>query len=120
MPLSDGKPTGKQRGYAFGIKNFKSMSFKTNLPQSLKAYQRATVYVFTKKGELLLEQDFPVNLPEVPQTIASKPAQKSSSASSGQPTSGSPPALFSTPPPTTAVKPSTDELVKPLNNSTPQ
>ncbi|MBW2428088.1 MAG: hypothetical protein JRF56_03950 [Deltaproteobacteria bacterium] len=119
MPLSDGKPTGKQRGYAFGIKNFKAMSFKTNLPQSLKAYQSATVYVFTKKGELLLEQDFPVNLPEVPQKIASKPAQRSSSASSVQPTFGLPPALPSTPP-TAEVQPSTDESVNTLKNSSSQ
>jgi hypothetical protein len=120
LSLSDGKPTGRQRGYAFGINNFKTMSFKTNLPQSLEAYQKATVYVFTKKGELLLEQDFPVNLPAVQRTIASKPPLGSSSASSVRPTAGSPPALSSTPPPTTMAQPATDELMNTLKNSTSQ
>lgn len=120
LSLSDGKPTGRQRGYAFGIKHFKTMSFKTNLPQSPQIYQNATVYVFTKKGKLLLEQDFPVNLPAVQRTIASKPPLGSSSASSVQPAAGSPPALSSTPPPTTAAQPDADELMNTLKNSTSQ
>ncbi len=63
MSLSDGKPTGRQRGYAFGINYFKTMRFKTNLPKSPEIYQSATVFIFTRKGDLLLEQDFPVKLP---------------------------------------------------------
>jgi hypothetical protein len=66
ISLSNGKPTGRQRGHSFGINNFKTMRFKTNLPKSPEIYRDATVFIFTQKGELLLEKDFPVNLPAFP------------------------------------------------------
>jgi hypothetical protein len=62
ISLIGGKPTGKQRGNAFGIKNFKIMQFTASKSRSPELFQTATVYVFTKTGELLLEQDFPVKL----------------------------------------------------------
>jgi hypothetical protein len=62
VSLSDGKPNGRQRGYTFGINYFKTMRFKANLPKSPADYQTATVFIFTRQGDLLLEQDFPVNL----------------------------------------------------------
>ena len=62
VSLSDGKPTGQQRGYSFGINYFKTMRFKANLPKSPEIYQSATVFIFTPKGDLLLEQVFPVKL----------------------------------------------------------
>jgi hypothetical protein len=65
MALANGKPSGQRQGYPFGINNFKTMRLKTNLPRSPEIYQIATVYVFTKKGDLLLEKDFPVNLPAI-------------------------------------------------------
>ena len=113
IALFNGKPTGSQRGYAFGIKNYKTMSFKAPFPQTPEAYQTATVYVFTQKGELLLERDFPVILPKVPRTIAAKPSEGSRSASSGRPASASPPAIPSAPP-------STDELMNAPKNTPSQ
>ena len=62
ISLVGGKPTGKQQGNAFGIKNFKMMQFTANKSRSPELFQTASVYVFAKTGELLLEQDFPVKL----------------------------------------------------------
>ena len=62
ISLIEGKPTGRQRGYALGIRNFKIMRFTASKPHSSEKFQTASVYVFAKTGELLLEQDFPVEL----------------------------------------------------------
>ncbi len=62
LSLVAGKPTGRQQGNAFGISNFKIMRFTVSAPPSPEKFQTASVYVFTQTGELLLEQDFPVNL----------------------------------------------------------
>jgi hypothetical protein len=62
MSLIDGKPTGRQRGNAFGISNFKNMRFTASAPHFPEKFQTASVYVFLQTGELLLEQDFPVKL----------------------------------------------------------
>ena len=62
ISLIGGKPNGKQQGNAFGIKNFKMMQFTANKSRSPELFQTASVYVFAKTGELLLEQDFPVKL----------------------------------------------------------
>jgi hypothetical protein len=63
MPLVDGKPTGRQRGHSFGINYFKTIKFSSNYPKYPDEYQVAAVYVFTLRGELLLEEDFSVKLP---------------------------------------------------------
>jgi len=99
VSLSDGKPTGGQRGYTFGINYFKTMRFKANLPKSPEIYQSATVFIFTPKGDLLREQVFPVKLPATP------PATPSLQ-----------PAVTTATPPDTA--PSADDLVNTLQNST--
>ena len=62
ISLVEGKPTGKQHGHAFGISNYKIMRFTANKAHSPDKFQTASVYVFTKTGELLLEQDFPATL----------------------------------------------------------
>jgi hypothetical protein len=62
IPLVDGKPTGRQEGNAFGISNFKIMKFRANMPNSPEKFQAATVYIFSRSGELLIEQDFPLKL----------------------------------------------------------
>lgn len=62
ISLIGGKPTGKQQGNAFGIKNFKIMQFTASKSHSPELFQTASVYVFAKTGELLLEQDFPATL----------------------------------------------------------
>ena len=60
ISLIQGKPTGKQQGNAFGIRNFRIMKFKLSKSHSPERFQTASVFVFAKTGELLLEQDFPV------------------------------------------------------------
>ncbi len=87
VSLSDGKPSGRQRGYSFGINYFKTMRFKTNLPKAPEVYQSATVFIFTPKGDLLLEQDFPVHLPENPPAATSKPPFQTPAAAPQKPTS---------------------------------
>ena len=62
ISLVEGKPTGRQQGKAFGIKNYKIMRFTANKPRSPEKFQTASVYVFAVTGELLLEQDFAVKL----------------------------------------------------------
>lgn len=74
MPLVEGKPTGKQRGYAFGINYFRTMRFSAPTPELPEKYQNASVYVFARSGELLLEEQFPVSLPETDRREATPPA----------------------------------------------
>lgn len=62
MPLVEGKPSGNHRGYSFEINYFRTMRFSATSPSSPEKYQIASVYVFAGSGELLLEQDFAVNL----------------------------------------------------------
>lgn len=80
MPLVDGKPTGRQKGYSFGINYFKTMRFASNYPKFPDAYQVATVYVFTHRGELLLEEDFPVKLPAAEASAAPSASDETSPA----------------------------------------
>lgn len=109
IALSDGRPTGRQRGYAFGINHFKTMRFKTNLPRAPEIYQQATVFIFSEKGDLLHEQDFPINLPPA---AASKPA-------AGSPSTEAPPTATQAQPASSgAPAPSTDELMDSLKDPT--
>ena len=62
VSLVSGKPTGRKKGYAFSISYFRNMRFKTDTPATAQVYNQASVYIFSKTGELLLEQDFPVGL----------------------------------------------------------
>jgi hypothetical protein len=127
VALSDGKPTGRQQGYAFGINNFKTMRFKANLPKNIEIYHFATVFIFTRKGAILLEQDFPVNLPATAPATASKPplrttaaSQTSSARSLAGPsaTTSSNPPVTTKPAPSNSLPPSTDDLMETLKNST--
>ena len=96
MPLVDGKPTGRQRGHSFGINYFKTMRFSSNYPKYPDEYQVATVYVFSRRGELLLEEDFPVKLPPAfheapagsPATDESPPSAPAAASSGAPPPSG--------------------------------
>jgi len=131
ISLSNGKPTGRQRGHSFGISHFKTMRFKTNLPKSPEIYRDATVFIFSKKGDLLLEKNFPVNLPALPPAAASKPPLKTppaqSPAASSRSLTGAPSTSSTKPPstatdtspsPPTATSPSTDDLMNTLKNPT--
>jgi hypothetical protein len=62
IPLVDGRPTGRQEGNAFGISNFKIMKFRASMPNSPEKFHAASVYIFARSGELLIEQDFPLKL----------------------------------------------------------
>jgi hypothetical protein len=131
ISLSNGKPTGRQRGHSFGISHFKTLRFKTNLPKSPEIYRDATVFIFSQKGELLLEKNFSVNLPALPPAAVSKPPLKTppapSAASSSRSFTGTPSTSSTEPPstssdtssaPSTARPPSTDELMNTLKDST--
>jgi len=133
ISLSNGKPTGRQRGYTFGINYFKTMRFKTRLPKSPEIYQKATVFIFTGGGDLLLEQEYPVNLSATAPATASQPALTTPNAASQQSSSrsvGGPPAGTSAAPPATKTgtqpatsspaAPSSDDLHNTLINSTNQ
>ena len=63
MALVNGKPTGRQPGHGFAINYFRTMRFTTNIPPSADQFKTATVYVFTRTGEMLLEKNFPVEIP---------------------------------------------------------
>jgi hypothetical protein len=62
VPLVEGRPSGNRQGQAFGISNYKTMRFTASAPEFYEKLQIATVFVFTNTGQLLLEQDFPVDL----------------------------------------------------------
>jgi hypothetical protein len=81
MKLVDGKPTGQRRGHAFAINYFRTMRFTTNVPPSPDQYTLATVYVFSGNGELLLEKDFPCEIPTANTTPAARSSSKSDQAS---------------------------------------
>ncbi|MBU4208289.1 MAG: hypothetical protein KKD12_01170 [Proteobacteria bacterium] len=57
--LIEGKPSEKA-GQVFLISNFRKIKFKVTEPTNPNRFKKATVFVFSKKGELLLEKDFPV------------------------------------------------------------
>lgn len=63
MSLVDGRPTGKRRGHSFGINYFKTMRLSTGVPKSPEKFQTATIFIFTRQGQLLLEKEYPVTLP---------------------------------------------------------
>ena len=111
ISLSNGKPTGRQRGHSFGISNFKTMRFKTNLPKSPEKFREASVFIFTKKGDLLLEKSFSVNLPALPPVAELKPPLETppapSAVSSSRSLAGAP---------STVTPPSADEIASTLRD----
>ncbi len=62
VKMIDGKPTGDETGKTFSISRFKTMFFKAKPVDSIEQVNAATVFVFTKTGDLLLEKTFPVSL----------------------------------------------------------
>ncbi len=103
MPLVDGRPTGKQQGHSFGINYFKTMRLSVRSPKFPEKFQTASVYVFTREGELLLEKGYAVKLPP------SKPKDT-------EPASAPPP-LASPPGPKTSVPPSQDPFGETLKDT---
>ena len=77
VDLDGDKPTGK-RGRSFSILRFRTMIFTSKAPENSDQFQTAAVYVYTKTGELLLEQDFSIELPPAPARSAEPPAARTS------------------------------------------
>ena len=100
IPLVDGRPTGTQRGHTFGINYFKTMRLSTPSPKHPEKYQTASVYVFTRKGDLLLETGYPVKLsPNKPQIAKPSPGVHAMPAENTEPPAAQPPAPEASPPP---------------------
>jgi hypothetical protein len=100
MPLVEGRPTGRQRGHTFGINYFKTMRLSTPTPKHPEKYQTASVYVFTRKGELLLEKGFAVNLaPAKPKPAKPSPGVHAMPAENAEPPAAQPPAPEASSPP---------------------
>lgn len=57
--LIKGKPSGKT-GQVFIISKLKKVNFKITQLTNPNRFNKATIFVFSKKGELLLEKDFPI------------------------------------------------------------
>jgi len=77
VPLDGGKPTGSSRGHAFGINYFKIMRFTSVIPTSPEKFDTAAVYVYTRDGNLLLEQDFRITLPSPQLASSTEPSMDS-------------------------------------------
>ncbi len=71
--LAGEKPSGK-RGNSFSIQRFRTMSFTSKAPDYSDQFEIASVYIFAKTGEMLLEQDFSVKLPPVPVVSSDEPS----------------------------------------------
>jgi hypothetical protein len=119
--FSGDKPSGK-RGKSFQIQRFRTMNFSAKAPDHADQFETAVVYVFTKQGKLLLEQDFAISLPPPPAVSPQKPAgdplkrkDQAAEASARQPT---PPQA---PPQQTPAAPATpgDDLLDSLENAPP-
>ncbi|MGW8303406.1 MAG: hypothetical protein ACWGNO_15120 [Desulfobacterales bacterium] len=94
--LAGDRPSGK-RGKSFSIQRFRTMNFTSIAPNYSDQFQSAAVYVFSNSGELLLEQEFSVELPPVtvPPAVtpsASPAPEKKPSAPTASEKTTSPPA----------------------------
>ena len=107
MPLVDGKPTGVQRGHGFAINYFRTMRFTTDVPPSPDQFNTATVYVFTRSGELLLEKNFPLEIPTESVESSSLPSMENVSLAPESSTAQEP-------------SPSMDNVLRSLRGSTAQ
>jgi len=128
-PLVDGRPTGKQRGHTFGINYFKTMRLSTRSPKFPEKYETASIYVFTRKGELLLEKEYPVKLsPNKPQAAKPIPGQNAIPAETAKPLPGlhAIPTETTTPPaqpapaPEVSPPPSEDAIMETLRETQSQ
>ncbi len=73
------KPSGKN-GKRFAIQRFRTMNFTSRTPKHSDEFRTAALYVFLKSGELVLEQDFPVELPPLPVSKPRTPSADTTSA----------------------------------------
>ena len=82
--LAGEKPSGR-RGRKFSIQRFRTMSFKSKAPIHSDQFQTAAVYIFTRNGRLLLEQDFSITLPPAPVRSAEPPAAQTADSGAEAP-----------------------------------
>ncbi len=66
--LTSGKPSQPQRGQYFSISRFKLMKFEKPYQDDLLSLKNATIFVFSKAGQILLEAEFPIEIEEVVST----------------------------------------------------
>jgi hypothetical protein len=66
--LTSGKPSEAKRGQYFSISRFKLMKFEKTYEGDLLSFNNATIFVFSKEGEILLEAEFPIEIEEVVST----------------------------------------------------
>ncbi|MDO9566403.1 MAG: hypothetical protein Q7J15_06660 [Candidatus Desulfaltia sp.] len=64
VSLVSGKPAEFKKGQYFSISRFRVIEFKTRNESDPKRFKTATVFVFTKTGELLFEKSLPVEIKE--------------------------------------------------------
>ncbi len=126
MPLVDGRPTGQHRGHSFGINYFKTMRLSAPAPKHPENYQTAAVYVFTRKGGLLLEQGYPVQLtPNKPQVarpvpgVQAMPTENETPPAAPPPAAETPPPAAETPPPAAETPPPAAETPPPAPETPP-
>jgi hypothetical protein len=82
MPSTDligDRPSGK-RGKKFSIQRFRTMRFTSWRPIESGEFQTAAVYIFLKTGELVYQEDFPVDLPPSRASLTETPAAQTHSA----------------------------------------
>ena len=73
------KPSGRN-GKRFSIQRFRTMNLTSRTPKHSDEFRTAAVYVYLKSGELLLEEDFPVELPPMPVPESQTSPESSASA----------------------------------------
>lgn len=119
VALVGNKPTGK-RGKSFSIQRFRIMDFTSKAPDHADQFQTAVVYVFSKSGQMLLEQDFAIHLPPLPDVSSEPPAEKALNRET-QPAKAPPPQPTppQKPPQTTPAAPVTpgDDVLDSLENA---
>lgn len=65
MPVSelvDGRPVQIKKGLSFSISRYKTMRFKKTITGEFKRFKIATVFVFDKTGQILIERDVSINM----------------------------------------------------------
>lgn len=65
VPLVSGKPASTTTGRTFLISRFKTVQFSIAGQTNPHRYKTATIYIFSKEGETLLEKDFKVDVKEI-------------------------------------------------------
>ncbi len=55
------------------------MNFRSKAPDHAHQFQTAVVYVFSKSGQMLLEQDFAIHLPPLPVALSQPQTEQTSS-----------------------------------------